>query len=54
MRIVLTSIFVHDQEVALSFYTEILGFVKKTEFPWASIGGSRSSLPSNPTAPSFL
>ena len=33
MRIVLTSIFVHDQEAALRFYTEILGFVKKTEFP---------------------
>jgi catechol 2,3-dioxygenase-like lactoylglutathione lyase family enzyme len=33
VRIVLTSIFVHDQKVALRFYTEILGFVKKTEFP---------------------
>jgi catechol 2,3-dioxygenase-like lactoylglutathione lyase family enzyme len=33
MRIVLTSIFVSDQERALHFYTEVLGFVKKTEFP---------------------
>jgi catechol 2,3-dioxygenase-like lactoylglutathione lyase family enzyme len=33
MRIVLTSIFVSDQERALQFYTEVLGFVKKTEFP---------------------
>jgi catechol 2,3-dioxygenase-like lactoylglutathione lyase family enzyme len=33
MRIVLTSIFVSDQEAALRFYTEVLGFVKKTEFP---------------------
>jgi catechol 2,3-dioxygenase-like lactoylglutathione lyase family enzyme len=33
MRIVLTSIFVQDQEAALRFYTDILGFVKKTEFP---------------------
>lgn len=33
MRIVLTSIFVRDKEAALRFYTEILGFVKKTEFP---------------------
>jgi catechol 2,3-dioxygenase-like lactoylglutathione lyase family enzyme len=33
MRIVLTSIFVPDQDKALHFYTEVLGFVKKTEFP---------------------
>src|ERR1700728_4909519 len=33
MRIVLTSIFVPDQDHALRFYTEVLGFVKKTEFP---------------------
>lgn len=31
MRIHLTSVLVHDQEVALRFYTEVLGFVKKTE-----------------------
>jgi catechol 2,3-dioxygenase-like lactoylglutathione lyase family enzyme len=33
MRIVLTSIFVRDQDEALRFYTEVLGFVKKREFP---------------------
>lgn len=33
MRIKLTSVFVDDQEKALKFYTEILGFVKKTELP---------------------
>jgi catechol 2,3-dioxygenase-like lactoylglutathione lyase family enzyme len=33
LRIVLTSIFVPDQDHALRFYTEVLGFVKKTEFP---------------------
>lgn len=33
MRIVLTSIFVPDQEKALRFYTDVLGFVKKTELP---------------------
>lgn len=32
-RIVLTSIFVDDQDKALRFYTEVLGFVKKTEVP---------------------
>ncbi len=33
MRINLTSVFVDDQDKALRFYTEVLGFVKKTEFP---------------------
>src|SRR3712207_8273723 len=33
MRIVVTSVFVEDQEKALSFYTEVLGFQKKTDVP---------------------
>ena len=33
MKIKLASLFVNDQEKALKFYTEILGFVKKTEVP---------------------
>jgi catechol 2,3-dioxygenase-like lactoylglutathione lyase family enzyme len=33
MKIVLTSVFVDDQEKALQFYTRVLGFVKKTEIP---------------------
>ncbi len=33
MRIHLASVFVDDQDVALAFYTEILGFRKKTEIP---------------------
>jgi catechol 2,3-dioxygenase-like lactoylglutathione lyase family enzyme len=33
MRIKLTSIMVDDQDKALEFYTEILGFRKKNEFP---------------------
>ena len=33
MRIHLTSVFVDDQDEALAFYTEILGFEKKTEIP---------------------
>jgi predicted enzyme related to lactoylglutathione lyase len=32
MKIKLTSVFVDDQEKALHFYTEVLGFVKKTDF----------------------
>src|SRR5260221_10243096 len=32
MRIKLTSVYVDDQEKALRFYTEVLGFVKKMDF----------------------
>jgi predicted enzyme related to lactoylglutathione lyase len=32
MRIKLTTVHVDDQEKALSFYTEVLGFVKKADF----------------------
>lgn len=33
MRIHLTSVFVDDQDKALRFYTEVLGFVKKHDVP---------------------
>jgi catechol 2,3-dioxygenase-like lactoylglutathione lyase family enzyme len=33
MRIVITSVLVDDQEKALRFYTNALGFVKKTDIP---------------------
>jgi catechol 2,3-dioxygenase-like lactoylglutathione lyase family enzyme len=33
MKIKLCSLLVKDQEKALTFYTEILGFIKKTEIP---------------------
>ena len=32
MKIKVTSIYVDDQDKALRFYTEVLGFVKKTDF----------------------
>ncbi|MGH7150289.1 MAG: VOC family protein, partial [Planctomycetota bacterium] len=38
MRITLTSVMVEDQQKALEFYTEVLGFVKKTDMP---AGGGR-------------
>ena len=43
MKIKLTSVFVDDQEKALRFYTEVLGFVKKTDFSqgpyrWLTVG----------------
>ncbi len=33
MKIVVTSVFVSDQDKALKFYTKVLGFVKKTDMP---------------------
>jgi catechol 2,3-dioxygenase-like lactoylglutathione lyase family enzyme len=33
MRIVVTSVYVDDQDKALRFYTDVLGFIKKTEIP---------------------
>jgi catechol 2,3-dioxygenase-like lactoylglutathione lyase family enzyme len=36
MRIVVTSVFVDDQEKALAFYTGILGFTKKHDVPAGS------------------
>ena len=38
MRIVVTSVLVDDQEKALRFYTDTLGFVKKVDVP---AGGAR-------------
>ena len=32
MKIKLTSVYVDDQDKALRFYTEVMGFVKKTDF----------------------
>jgi predicted enzyme related to lactoylglutathione lyase len=42
MRIKLTSVYVDDQEKALRFYTEVMGFVKKTDvsqgpFRWLTV-----------------
>jgi catechol 2,3-dioxygenase-like lactoylglutathione lyase family enzyme len=37
MKIVVTSIFVDDQDKALDFYTKKLGFIKKTEIPFGTM-----------------
>ena len=37
MRINVTSVFVNDQQKALRFYTEVLGFQKKTEIPLGEV-----------------
>lgn len=48
MRINLASVLVDDQERALAFYTDKLGFVKKTDFP---VGGARWLTVVSPDAP---
>ena len=48
MRINLASVLVDDQEKALRFYTEILGFVKKTDVP---VGEARWLTVVSPDAP---
>jgi catechol 2,3-dioxygenase-like lactoylglutathione lyase family enzyme len=48
MRIYITSVLVDDQEKALRFYTDVLGFVKKTDFP---VGGARWLTVVSPDAP---
>jgi catechol 2,3-dioxygenase-like lactoylglutathione lyase family enzyme len=48
VRINLASVLVDDQEKALRFYTEVLGFVKKTEIP---LGGHRWLTVVSPESP---
>ncbi len=45
MKIILTSVYVDDQDKALRFYTEVLGFAKKTDFTkgpyrWLTVGSA--------------
>jgi len=54
MRIYITSVLVDDQEKALRFYTDVLGFVKKTDVPagearWLTVVG-----PDDPEGPELL
>jgi len=66
MKIKLTSVYVDDQEKALRFYTEVLGFVKKTDFSqgpyrWLTVASSEEpdgtelqlALNNNPAAKSY-
>ncbi len=39
MKIKLSSVIVEDQGKALRFYTEVLGFIKKTDLPAGISGG---------------
>jgi predicted enzyme related to lactoylglutathione lyase len=66
MKIKLTSVFVDDQDKALRFYTEVLGFAKKADFSqgpfrWLTVGSPEEpegtqlqlALNSNPAAKTF-
>jgi catechol 2,3-dioxygenase-like lactoylglutathione lyase family enzyme len=54
MRIELTSIHVDDQDKALAFYTEVLGFVKKEEFPVGQFKWLTVVSPEAPDGPQLL
>jgi catechol 2,3-dioxygenase-like lactoylglutathione lyase family enzyme len=54
MRIYFTSVLVDDQEKALRFYTDVLGFVTKSDIP---LGGARwltVTSPDSPEGPELL
>ena len=48
MRINVTSVLVDDQDKALAFYTDVLGFVKKTDIP---VGDAKWLTVVSPDAP---
>jgi predicted enzyme related to lactoylglutathione lyase len=48
MKIKMTSVYVDDQDRALRFYTEVLGFVKKADFSqgpyrWLTVGSAEDA-----------
>lgn len=49
MRIKLTSIMVDDQEKAVRFYTDVLGFVKRKDFPVGEYRWITVTSPEGPT-----
>ena len=54
MRINLASVFVHDQDEALRFYTEVLGFQKKTEIPMGEYRWLTVVSPDEPDGPELV
>ena len=51
MKIKLTSVHVDDQEKALRFYTEVLGFVKKNDFSQGTYRWLTVASPEDPDGP---
>ena len=54
MRIELTGVFVADQDQALAFYTDTLGFVKKNDVPVGEFKWLTVVSPENPDGPELL
>ena len=54
MRITLTGVFVGDQDEALKFYTETLGFVKKNDVPVGEFKWLTVVSPEDPDGPELL
>jgi catechol 2,3-dioxygenase-like lactoylglutathione lyase family enzyme len=54
MRINLSSVFVDDQDKALRFYTQVLGFTKKTEIPLGEARWLTVVSPDNPNGTELL
>jgi catechol 2,3-dioxygenase-like lactoylglutathione lyase family enzyme len=54
MRIVVTSVLVDDQAKALTFYTDVLGFVKKADIPLGDARWLTVVSPEDPTGTELL
>jgi len=54
MRIYITSVLVDDQEKALRFYTDVRGFVKKTDVPAGEARWLTVVAPDDPEGPELL
>jgi catechol 2,3-dioxygenase-like lactoylglutathione lyase family enzyme len=54
MRIVVTSVLVDDQEKALRFYTDTLGFLKKTDIPMGEARWLTVASPQDPDGTELL
>ena len=54
MRIYLTSVLVDDQDKALRFYTDVLGFAKKTDVPVGEARWLTVVAPDAPQGPELL
>ncbi len=54
MKIVVTSVMVSDQDKALKFYTEVLGFVKKMDIPAGEGRWLTVVSPEQPDGPELL
>jgi catechol 2,3-dioxygenase-like lactoylglutathione lyase family enzyme len=54
VKIIVTSIFVDDQDKALDFYTNRLGFIKKNEIPLGTMRWLTVVSPTDPDGPELV